>query len=64
MQLRAYHKMQRLENMLATVDLHRCTICRVARFCGKECAVRMRPVHKAHCKRWKAEASAAASNEA
>ena len=41
-----------------------CTACRVARFCGKECAVRMWPVHKPHCKRWKAEASAAAGNEA
>ena len=41
-----------------------CIGCRVASFCGKECAARMWPVHKPHCKRWKAEASAARSTEA
>ena len=40
-----------------------CKGCMVARFCGKECSVRMWPAHKPHCQRWKAEASAAASNE-
>ena len=47
-----------------TAPLQGCSRCLVARFCGKECVVRMWPVHKPHCKRWQAEAQAAAESSA
>ena len=47
-----------------TAPLQGCSRCHVARFCGKACVVRMWPVHKPHCKRWQAEAQAAAESGA
>jgi TPR repeat protein len=36
-----------------------CAKCHVAKFCGAECVRRVRPVHKAGCRRFAAEAAAA-----
>jgi TPR repeat protein len=42
----------------ATRKLKTCARCKVARFCGAECARRAWPEHKPHCKRWETEAAA------
>ena len=45
----------------ATRRLKTCAKCKVARFCGAECARRAWAEHKPHCKRWEAEAAGGAS---
>jgi hypothetical protein len=42
----------------ATRGLKTCSKCKMAKFCGAECARRAWPAHKPHCKRWVAEADA------
>jgi TPR repeat protein len=46
----------------ATAHKRTCPKCHVARFCSQECVLRAWPVHKPHCKRWQAEAQAAAES--
>ena len=48
----------------AADQLQTCSRCLVASFCGQECVVRMWPVHKPHCRRWRAEAKSAAESSA
>jgi TPR repeat protein len=46
----------------ATRKLKTCAKCKVARFCGTECARRAWPEHKPHCMRWEAQAAAGGQN--
>jgi hypothetical protein len=41
----------------ATRKLKTCAKCKVARFCGAECARDAWAEHKPHCKRWEADAA-------